>query len=66
MATLGSVNEAQSGGALGITWTLHNLGGAVGLALAALIYPAYGYRAVMLLLLTLSLFGCLLAAWRSR
>lgn len=66
MATLGSVDEAQSGGALGITWTLHNLGGAVGLALAALIYPAYGYRAVMLLLLTLSLFGCLLAAWRSR
>jgi EmrB/QacA subfamily drug resistance transporter len=66
LATLSTVSEAQSGGALGITWTLHNLGGAVGLAVAALIYPTYGYQAVMLLLLALSLFGGLLAAWRRR
>lgn len=66
LATLNSVSESQSGGALGITWTLHNLGGAVGLAVATLIYPSYGYTPVMLLLLALSLFGGLLAAWRSR
>jgi EmrB/QacA subfamily drug resistance transporter len=66
LATLSTVSGSDSGGALGISWTLHNLGGAVGLALAARVYPAYGYRAVMLLLLALSLFGCLLAAWRRR
>lgn len=66
LATLSTVSEAQSGGALGVTWTLHNLGGAVGLALAALIYPIYGYQAVMLLLLALSLFGCLLAVSHRR
>jgi predicted MFS family arabinose efflux permease len=56
----------KSDSALGITWTLHNLGGAVGLALAALIYPIYGYQAVMLFLLALSLFGCLLAVSHRR
>lgn len=66
LATLSTVSEAQSGSALGITWTLHNLGGAVGLALTALIYPTYGYQTVMLLLLLLSLFGGLLAVWHRR
>lgn len=58
VAALGSVPAQLSGVAMGASWTLHNVGGALGLALATQVFQMHagdgllaGYRAAMLLLL---------------
>lgn len=41
IAALGSVSERLGGVAMGASWTLHNLGGAVGLSLVTIVYQVY-------------------------
>lgn len=71
VAAVGSVPESRSGVAVGASWTIHNLGGAVGLSIATMVYRAVavsplagslspasfldGYRAAMGVLLGVAL-----------
>lgn len=70
-AALASLPEEMHGQGIGISWTLHNLGGALGLTLATQIYQQAGsqtgYGWVMGILTLLSLLGAGLAflSWRS-
>lgn len=70
-AALASLPEALHGQGIGISWTLHNLGGALGLTIATQIYQQLGmdtgYHWVMVILAMLSLLGAGLAfvSWRS-
>lgn len=65
-AALGALPPSQHGQGIGISWTLHNLGGALGLAVATRLYQAggtvQGYQWVMWLLALLSLAGAVTAA----
>ncbi|ROR10068.1 MFS transporter [Erwinia sp. JUb26] len=70
-AALASLPETLHGQGIGISWTLHNLGGALGLTVATQIYQRLGtetgYSWVMVILALLSLLGAGLAfvSWRS-
>lgn len=70
-AALAALPEALHGQGIGISWTLHNLGGALGLTIATQIYQRLGtetgYSWVMVILALLSLLGAGLAfvSWRS-
>lgn len=70
VAAIGSVPERQSGAVMGASWTLHNLGGAIGLSVATTVYRFVagavpggsgeasfldGYRAAMAVLLGVAL-----------
>ncbi|MEL0580680.1 MFS transporter [Pectobacterium punjabense] len=68
LAALKAVHAEQQGVAIGISWTLHNLGGAVGLAFVTQLYhrTEQGYQTAMLLLCFLSLLGCLIASYRDK
>lgn len=64
-AALGALPPSLHGQGIGISWTLHNLGGALGLAVATRFYqaggPVEGYQWVMWLLALLSGVGAVLA-----
>jgi len=70
-AALCTLPLSQHGQGIGISWTLHNLGGALGLTVATHIFQSgglvSGYRWVMWLLAGLSCAGAIIAliAWRS-
>lgn len=70
-AALGALPTELHGQGIGLSWTLHNLGGTVGLAVATQIYQqggaVVGYQWVMWTLAGLSLLGVLLAtlSWHS-
>jgi len=80
MAALSSVSEPLGGVAMGTSWTLHNLGGALGLTIATALYSSVtlstgaltqtvflsGYRASMLLLVGVSLLGAIAVMVLSR
>lgn len=65
-AALGALPPSQHGQGIGISWTLHNLGGALGLTVATRLYEAggtvQGYQWVMWLLAVLSVIGAVIAA----
>lgn len=65
-AALGALPPLQHGQGIGISWTLHNLGGTLGLAVATRLYqaggPVQGYQWVMWLLAILSVVGMVTAA----
>ena len=69
-AALGGLPSSQHGQGIGIAWTLHNLGGALGLAVATRVYQAggavNGYQWVMWLLALLSGLGVVIAATSAR
>nr|WP_244634721.1 MFS transporter [Erwinia persicina] len=60
-AALNALPPPQHGQGIGIAWTLHNLGGALGLVVATRMYQSggavYGYQWVMWLLVLLSCMG---------
>jgi EmrB/QacA subfamily drug resistance transporter len=65
VAALSSVPESSSAVAMGSSWTLHNVGGAIGLALGLVVYQSQvslipGYHAVMELLIVSSLTAMLI------
>lgn len=68
VSALNAVSAEQGGSAMGVAWTLHNLGGAIGLAVSSLIYTTFyqGYQAAMLLLVSISLVGLLAVSWRGK
>ncbi|MTD29361.1 MFS transporter [Erwinia sorbitola] len=65
-AALGALPPSLHSQGIGISWTLHNLGGALGLAVAVRIFQAggtdNGYQWVMWLLSVLSALGVIIAA----
>ncbi len=73
VAAIGAVGEAAGGVAMGLSWTLHNLGGALGLALASAVYraaepagPAAGYHAGMGFLVAVTVGALLVIVWLGR
>lgn len=64
-AALGALPASRHAQGIGISWTLHNLGGALGLAIAAQIYQAggteVGFQRVMTGLVAASLFAVVVA-----
>ncbi|MBD8165017.1 MFS transporter [Erwinia persicina] len=69
-AALDALPQSQHGQGIGIAWTLHNLGGALGLAVATRMYQSggavYGYQWVMWLLVLLSCVGGAVALYSVR
>ncbi|MBW5811246.1 MFS transporter [Yersinia kristensenii] len=68
VSALNAVSAEQGGSAMGVAWTLHNLGGAMGLAVSSLIYTTFsqGYQSAMLLLVAISVVGLLAVSWRGK
>lgn len=73
VAAIGAVGEVAGGVAMGVSWTLHNLGGALGLALASAVYraaepagPAAGYHAGMGFLVAVTVGALLVTVWLGR
>ena len=65
VAALACVPPHLSGVAMGASWTLHNLGAALGLTIATVVFQQTGFGAALWLLCGLSLLtlSLLLAGW---